>query len=87
MLHDDITILCLWDKSQSHAFRSADTNHVIFKACLPYDSKIKGKLSLYDNRDIAPKRETSDRARIRGLAPGQHKNVAAVASRGRQCLI
>ena len=40
---------------------------------------------LHYTRSITPKRVTGDKAYLRGVALGQDKNIAAVASRWRQC--
>ena len=45
------------------------------------NSKIKLKLNLHYTRGITPKRVTSGGIHLRGSAPRQHKNTAAVASR------
>ena len=45
------------------------------------------KSNLHFAREITQKRETNGGAYLRSLAPGQHRNVAMVASRWRQCLI
>ena len=39
------------------------------------------KSNLVYNRGITPKHRTSGEAHLRDIAPGQHRNVAAVASR------
>ena len=47
--------------------------------CLP-----RKKSHLHYTRSITPKRVTSGGIHLRDMAPGQHRNVAAVASRWRQ---
>ena len=43
------------------------------------------KSNVYYARNITPKRVMSEGDHLRGLAPGQHRNIAAVTSRRQQC--
>ena len=45
------------------------------------------KSNLHDTRGITLKRVTSARAHLRHIATGQHRNIAAMASRWRQRMI